>query len=260
MVDILIGVFVFLFGLCIGSFLNVCIYRMGREESVVKPASHCPKCQKPIRWHDNIPLLSYVLLRGRCRDCGAKIAPRYFLIELLTGCLFAVLWSRYGLGPLLFVYALLGSGLIVATFVDFDFRVIPDEISVGGVVAGVILSVLFPQMHGATTHVLGLGRSLIGVVVGGGVLWLLGVFGDFIFKKESMGGGDIKLLAMIGAFLGWQLALLALPVASLIGAVVGIVAKLRTKESEIAFGPYLSIGALVGLFYGDAIIRYILYY
>jgi leader peptidase (prepilin peptidase)/N-methyltransferase len=212
------------------------------------------------RWHDNIPLLSYVLLRGRCRDCGAKISPRYFLIELLTGCLFAVLGVRYGLGPLLFVYALFGSGLIVATFVDFDFRVIPDEISVGGVVAGIILSVLFPQMHGATAHVLGLGRSLIGVAVGGGALWLLGVIGDFIFKKESMGGGDIKLLAMIGAFLGWKLALLALPVASVIGAVVGIVAKLRTKESEIAFGPYLSIGALVGLFYGDVLIRYLFCY
>ncbi len=260
MADIIVAAFVLLFGLCIGSFLNVCIYRMGREQSVVRPGSHCPKCQKPIRWYDNIPLVSYVVLRGRCRDCGAKIAFRYFFIELLTGCLFVALWMRYYLSPLFFIYALFGSGLIVATFVDFDFRIIPDEISLGGIVAGLVLSGLFPQMHDAASPLYGLGRSVLGILVGGGTLWLLGVIGDFIFKKESMGGGDIKLLAMVGAFLGWKLALLALPLASVIGAVVGVIAKIRTRESEIAFGPYLSMGALAGLFWGPQIISYILYY
>ncbi len=258
--DGLVLVFVFLFGLCIGSFLNVCIYRMGREQSVVRPASQCPQCHKPIRWHDNIPLLSYVILRGRCRDCGAKISWRYFFVELLTGGLFVALWMRYHLSPFFFIYALFGSGLIVATFVDFDFRVIPDEISLGGIIAGLVLSGLFPQMHDAAAPAYGVGRSLLGILVGGGTLWLLGVIGDFIFKKESMGGGDIKLLAMVGAFLGWQLALLALPLASVIGAVVGIIAKIRTRESEIAFGPYLAMGALAGLFWGPEIIAYVFYY
>jgi len=260
MAETVVAAFVFLFGLCVGSFLNVCIYRMGREQSVVRPGSRCPKCQKPIRWYDNIPLLSYVLLRGRCRDCGARIAFRYFLIEFLTGALFIALWVRYGLGPAFFIYALFGSGLIVATFVDFDFRVIPDEISLGGIVAGLVLSGLFPQMHYARTPLVGLGRSLLGILVGGGTLWVLGIIGDFLFKKESMGGGDIKLLAMVGAFLGWKMALLALPLASVIGAVVGIIAKIRTRESEIAFGPYLSMGALAGLFWGPQILSYIFYY
>ncbi len=260
MAENLVAAFVFLFGLCIGSFLNVCIYRMGREQSVVRPGSHCPQCQKLLRWYDNIPLLSYVVLRGRCRACGAKIAFRYFFVELLTGCFFAALWMRYSLSPFFFIYALFGSGLVVATFVDFDFRIIPDEISLGGIVAGLLLSGLFPQMHQAASSLQGLGGSALGIVVGGGTLWLLGVIGDFIFKKESMGGGDIKLLAMVGAFLGWKLALLALPLASLIGAVVGVIAKIRTKESEIAFGPYLSIGALAGLFWGPQIISHFFTY
>jgi len=255
-----LGFFAALFGLCIGSFLNVCIYRMGREQSVVQPASHCPQCQKPIRWFDNIPLIGYLILRGRCRDCGAGISFRYFFVELLTGTLFTVLFFRFGIGPLFFIYAALTAGLIVTTFVDFDFRIIPDEISLGGIVVGLIVSAVYPQLHQAASLPAGVLRSLLGILVGGGILWVLGIVGDFLFKKESMGGGDIKLLAMIGAFLGWKVALLALPLASVMGAVVGVIAKIRTKESEIAFGPYLAIGALVGLFWSEEIIAYFLYY
>lgn len=260
MVDLFLKVFVFLFGICIGSFLNVCIYRMGREQSIVRPSSRCPHCGKPIRPRDNIPLLSFVLLRGRCRDCGRKISPRYFLVELLTGVLFVALYNSFGFSPHGFAYAALVSGLIVATFVDFDFRIIPDEISLGGIVAGVVLSTLFPALHQVPTHTLGLLRSVSGVLVGGGILWVLGAIGDFIFKKESMGGGDIKLLAMIGAFLGWQTALLTLPVASVAGAVVGIIIKIRTKESLIAFGPYLALGAVICIFWQAKIIQYFFYY
>ncbi|MGE5279342.1 MAG: prepilin peptidase [Deltaproteobacteria bacterium] len=255
-----IVVFVLLFGLCIGSFLNVCIYRLGREESIVKPASHCPRCLKPIRWFDNIPLLSYLVLRGRCRDCGAGISFRYFFVELLTGGIFLVVFQRFGLTPLFFIFAAFVSGLIVATFVDFDHRIIPDEVSLGGIIVGLAASAAYPPLQHTSVFAQAVARSLLGVLVGGGVLWLLGVIGDFIFKKESMGGGDMKLLAMIGAFLGWKLALLTLPVASVIGAVVGIIAKIRTRESEIAFGPYLAIGALVALFWGGKIIEYIFYY
>jgi leader peptidase (prepilin peptidase)/N-methyltransferase len=255
-----IAVFIFLFGLVTGSFLNVCIYRMGREESVVRPSSHCPHCQKPIRWQDNIPLLSYLLLRGKCRDCGKPISFRYFLVEFLTGWIFVALYSRFGLTPQGVAYAILASGLVVSTFVDFDFQIIPDEISVGGIALGLVLSVIFPALHQVQTHLLGLREALFGILVGGGILWILGCIGDFIFKKESMGGGDVKLLAMIGAFLGWKIALLSLPLASLAGAVVGVVIKIRTKESVIAFGPYLALGALVALFWSDRILKILLYY
>ncbi len=247
-------------GICIGSFLNVCIYRMGRQESIIKPPSHCPHCKKPIRWRDNIPLLSYILLKGKCRDCGNKISFRYFLVELLTGLVFLCIYNRFGLGPMAFAYFLFAGGLIVATFVDFQLQIIPDEISIGGIIAGLILSFLIPSLQTVPTHLLGLRQSLIGILAGGGVLWVLGCVGDFIFKKESMGGGDIKLLAMIGAFAGWKIALLSLPLASLIGAVVGVIIKLRTKESVIAFGPYLSIGALVSLFWSNEIIGLMFYY
>ena len=259
MLEIILGVFVFLFGICIGSFLNVCIYRMGREQSIVSPASHCPHCKQPIRPYDNIPLLSFILLRGRCRDCKGRIPFRYFLVELLTGLFFVALFLRFGLSVHAFSYTLLVCGLIIATFVDFDFRIIPDEVSIGGIVAGLLLSFLFPILHNAANHLLGLRQSFLGVLVGGGVLWLLGCLGDFIFKKESMGGGDIKLLAMIGAFLGWQTALLTLPVASLAGAVVGVIIKLRTKESVIAFGPYLALGSVICIFWSKEILYYFFY-
>lgn len=259
MLEATTGLFVFLIGICIGSFLNVCIYRMGREQSVVRPGSHCPGCKKPIRPKDNIPLLSYVLLRGRCRDCGQGISVRYFFVELLTGLLFVAVFYRFGLSVQSFAYCLLVSGLVVATFVDFDFRIIPDEISVGGIIAGLVLSFIFPLLHGSPVHLLGLFRSFLGVIVGGGILWLLGCLGDFIFKKESMGGGDVKLLAMIGAFLGWQIALLSLPVASLVGAVIGVIIKIRTKESVIAFGPYLALGAVICMFWADKILSFFFY-
>lgn len=256
MVEAVKGIFVFLLGICVGSFLNVCIYRMGREKSVVKPGSQCPSCGHLIRWYDNIPLLSFVLLKARCRDCQAPISFRYFLVEFLTGILFVFLWLRFSLTPIFFIYGALAAGLIVATFVDFDFRIIPDEISVGGAVLGLLVSVIYPALQGSENHWIGLRESVLGLVVGGGILWVLGCLGDFLFKKESMGGGDIKLLAMIGAFMGWKVALLTLPVASVFGAIVGIIVKLRTKESVIAFGPYLSLAAIVNIFWASQILDF----
>ena len=260
MYNMAVTLFVFLIGICIGSFLNVCIYRMGREQSIVKPASHCPHCQKPIRWFDNIPLVSYLVLRGRCRDCGQKISFRYFFVELLTGLVFLALFKKFGVSIHFFAYTILSCGLLVATFVDFDFQIIPDEISLGGIVVGVVLSFIFPLLHLTSLHLRSLEQSLLGALVGGGVLWILGCIGNFIFKKESMGGGDVKLLAMIGAFLGWKRTLLVLPVASLIGSVVGIIIKLKTKESVIAFGPYLSLGALACIFWADKILSFFFYF
>ncbi len=260
MFETVIAFFVFLLGLCVGSFLNVCIYRMGREQSVVKPRSHCPYCRKSIAWYDNIPLLSFILLRGRCRWCGKKISLRYFLIELLTGIVFLLIYQKFYLSFFMAAYCIFISGLIVATFVDFDFRIIPDEISLGGIIAGLVLSFIFPGLHYVPTHLGGLWQSFLGVLVGGGALWVLGCIGDFIFKKESMGGGDVKLLAMIGAFLGWKIALLTLPLASVFGAVVGVVIKIKTKESLIAFGPYLALGAFIAIFWGDTILNALFLY
>ena len=252
-------IFLFLFGLCVGSFLNVCIYRMPREESIVKPRSHCTKCRKTVKWYDNIPLLSFILLGGRCRNCKEKISFQYFIVEFLTGAMFAYMRYVFGVTVYTFVYLIFICALIVATFVDFNFRIIPDEISLGGIVVGLILSLVFPKLHQVDTHLLGLYRSFLGVIIGGGVIWLTGIIGDFIFKKETMGGGDVKLLAMIGAFLGWQMAVLAFFVAPVFGSIVGIIIKLKTKNSLIAYGPYLSLASVVVLFFGNDILNWILY-
>ncbi len=249
---------IFLFGLIVGSFLNVCIIRMAKEESIVMPGSHCLKCKKQIPWYDNIPLLSFILLRGKCRFCGEKFSFRYFFIELLTGLVFLGMYQYVGLRLILIPYLVMMSGFIVATFTDIDERIIPDEISIGGMIVGLVLSLLIPELHKTDLHLLSLWRSVLGVLIGGGSIYLMGILGDFIFKKESMGGGDVKLMAMIGAFLGWKLAILAFFIAPFFGAVFGIIEKIRTKQSLIPYGPFLVIGALIALFYSDPIINWIL--
>lgn len=253
------SIVIFIFGLIVGSFLNVCIYRMPRERSVVKPRSFCPHCKKTIVWYDNIPLLSYVLLGGRCRSCRKKISLQYCIVELLTGLFFLWFYHEAGLSWLFFIHIVFVCALIVATFVDFNFRIIPDEISIGGIVVGLLFSFVFPMLHHVDNHFMGFVKSLLGVIVGGGVIWLTGIVGDFIFKKETMGGGDVKLLAMIGAFLGWQMALLTFFVAPLFGSVIGIIIKLKTKSSLIAYGPYLSLASIVVLFWGNEILNWVLY-
>mgnify|MGYP001564200396 CR=1 FL=1 len=253
------NIFVFTFGLIVGSFLNVCIFRMPREQSVVKPRSFCPHCKKTVKWYDNIPLLSYALLGGACRFCKKKISFQYFIVELVTGLFFASLYHAFGLSWPFLIYLIFVCALTVATFVDFNFRIIPDEISVGGIVVGLLISFAYPRLHNEGSHFLGLYRSFLGVIIGGGIIWLTGIIGDFVFKKETMGGGDVKLLAMIGAFLGWQMALLTFFIAPFFGSVVGIIIKLKTKSSLIAYGPYLSLASIVVLFWGNNILNWVLY-
>lgn len=254
----------FVFGAILGSFLNVCIVRMPHERSVVFPASHCVHCKQPLLWYDNIPFFSYLALGGKCRFCKKPISFRYFLVEFITALTFVGFYLYYGLTPILAAYLVMVCGFIVATFVDFEHRIIPDEISVGGMCAGLALSLLIPQLHfenvspGIMSHFMSLGWSVVGVLVGGGSIYAMGLLGDFIFKKESMGGGDVKLMAMVGAFMGWKLALLTFFIAPFFGAVYGIVEKIRTKESAIAYGPFLVAGALVSLFWGEKIIGWIL--
>ena len=262
----IIGGFIFLLGIIIGSFLNVCIVRMPYEQSVITPRSHCIKCKKMIPWYDNIPVLSYILLGGKCRFCKAKFSFRYIFVELLTGVIFFLFYQYYGLNILLLPYLVMVCGFIVATFVDFGHRIIPDEISVGGMCAGLIFSLFIPELHGLDghtgnmilIHLQSLGLSLLGAFVGGGSIYAMGMLGDVLFKKESMGGGDVKLLAMIGAFLGWKAALLTFFIAPFFGAIFGIIEKIRTNDTAIAYGPFLVLGALICLFYEDALIAWIM--
>lgn len=256
--EIVIDILIFVLGLTVGSFLNVCIYRLPREESIVKPRSHCPKCNKSIPWYDNIPLLSYIILGGKCRYCQAKISFQYFTVELLTGLIFLLFYNSFGLSMISLIYVVFVCGLIIATFVDFNFRIIPDEINIGGIILGLIISFIYPRLHATNNNLIGLYRSFLGIIVGGGIIWIFGIAGDFIFKKETMGGGDVKLMAMIGAFLGWELALLTFFIAPVFGAIVGIIIKLKTKSSLIAYGPYLSLASIVVIFWSDKILKWLL--
>lgn len=248
---VLAAICVFVFGLLIGSFLNVCICRMPKNESIVLPASHCPNCKKDILWCDNIPVISYLLLLGKCRFCKTKISYRYPLVELLTALLLTALFFGFGITPKFFAYSVLVCGLIVATFVDFDIQEIPDEISLGGIVAGLVLAFIFPSIMGEAARFKGLLNSLIGALAGGGSIYLLGVFGKLAFKKEAMGGGDVKLMAMIGAFIGMKLVILTFFIAPFFGAVPGIILKMRDGREIIPYGPFLSLAAIVSIFFGN---------
>jgi leader peptidase (prepilin peptidase) / N-methyltransferase len=240
-------------GTAVGSFLNVVIHRVPRRESIVSPGSHCPSCGRAIRWFDNVPLFGWLWLRGRCRDCRAPIAVRYPLVELLTGLLAAGLALRLG-----FTIELLGAfwfaaSLLALTFIDLDHRLLPDRITLPGIVAGLLLAACAPT----NDRWVAIQSSVIGILVGGGVLWVVAQAYRLYSGQEGMGGGDIKLLAMIGAFLGWQGVLLTLLLASFAGSAVGIVLMIvRRADSKLAipFGPFLALGALVALFWGGRIV------
>ncbi|MFA6078311.1 MAG: prepilin peptidase [Candidatus Omnitrophota bacterium] len=249
--------FVFAMGAIVGSFLNVCIYRLPKRASIVAPRSFCPSCKKSIGWYDNIPLVSYAILRGKCRSCKSGISPVYIIVEFLTGALFLALFLTFGLTPEFFIYSVFTCGLVIATFVDFEIQEIPDEISLGGIALGLVLSFAFPSIMDQGSRLQALFQSFIGVVVGGGMIYLLGLTGEAIFKKEAMGGGDVKLLAMIGAFLGWKFTVLTFFMAPIFGSFVGIIMKYRYGKETIPYGPYLSVGALGALFFGEKIISFL---
>jgi leader peptidase (prepilin peptidase)/N-methyltransferase len=244
----------FIVGAMLGSFLNVCIHRVPAGESVAHPPSHCPKCGVPISYRDNIPLVSYALLRGRCRACGGAISARYPAVEALTGVMLVVLLYRFGLSPALGVYTALVAALIVVSFIDLDEQIIPDVISLPGIVLGLVVSALGqgPRLF----------DSIIGVLVGGGILYAVAVGYRVLTGREGMGGGDIKLLAMIGAFLGWRGVLVTLIIGSFTGAVVGIsliVARRTQSRIPIPFGPFLALGAVCALVFGDQLIAWYLH-
>jgi leader peptidase (prepilin peptidase)/N-methyltransferase len=248
--DIFIGIFIFISGLAIGSFLNVCIYRIPLRKSIIFPASHCPKCGNKIRPFDNIPVLSYLILKGKCRYCRKKISLIYPAVEFINGILFLSLYLRYGLSWEFAAGLFLFSSLLAIFFIDLKYQLIPDVITLPGIIAGFIFSFLSKSPPFL--------QSLIGLFAGGGILYLIAITGDKIFRKESMGGGDIKLAAMLGTFLGWKMVLLVIFLASFLGAIAGIIFIIFSKQVRgnrlIPFGPFLAVSALITAFFGNQII------
>ncbi len=247
---------VFLFGACWGSFLNVCIYRIPAELSVIKPRSRCPKCLTDLAWKDNVPIFGWLMLRGKCRYCQAPISPRYPSIELLTAILFMLVWLRFPYDLLLVPYWLLVFGLILGSMVDLDEMWLPDRCTIGGMIIAPLLSFLLPSMHGVEEHMAGLIQSLIGLVVGFGSLWSVGLIGKLVLKKDAMGFGDVKLMGALGAFLGWQSIIFIVFVSLLIGTIVAvsfIAAGKREWQSKIPFGPYIALAAILWVLGGSAL-------
>ncbi len=232
-------------GAIVGSFLNVCIYRLPRRESLVLPASRCPQCATPIRWYDNIPLLSFLVLGGRCRDCKGAISWRYPLVEAIAVLLFILAWARFGLTLEGLRAVVLASALLVVTGIDLEHRIIPDRVTLPGIVLGLAAAWLLPP---------GIVSSAVGTLVGGGLFYVIAWA-----SRGGMGGGDIKLASMLGAFLGWQAGLLAIFIGVLAGGLVGVallLLKLRGRKDAIPFGPFLALGGVVSLFWGTLILHW----
>jgi leader peptidase (prepilin peptidase)/N-methyltransferase len=247
------ALFIFWVGCCVGSFLNVCIYRLPRSLSIVSPRSFCPNCQAPIRFYDNIPLLSYLLLRGKCRNCGTNFSWRYPLVEALTGGMAFALFLKFGLSLTFFSFFAFSAALIVVAFIDLDHRVIPDLISLPGIAFGVLLALLGPALT--------VKESLIGLLAGGGSLYVVALVYETVTKREGMGGGDVKLLAMIGAWLGWRAILFTLFFASLSGTLIGggmMFIQKQGRHYAIPFGPFLVFAALAYVFFGPELIAWYL--
>lgn len=273
----------FVLGTMVGSFCNVCICRWPAGESVIRPRSRCPKCMNGIAWHDNIPIFSWLLLGAKCRHCGTSISWQYPIVEAVTGVLFLAVFWRFGFTPATPVYMGLCAGLIIVTFVDLREWIIPNEVTFAGIFAGLAVSLLGMALPDAAgLRVVSVFDAMLGIVLGGGILYLLDLITLLLLKKPGMGFGDVKLLAMIGAFIGWQGVLGTLMLACILGSAVGLgliaLDKLRggaepapdagsdddakTDDGEevlqghyIPFGPYLALAGLIFLFWGPEAIE-----
>ncbi|MBW1958710.1 MAG: prepilin peptidase [Deltaproteobacteria bacterium] len=252
MFNFLIVSIIFIFGMCIGSFLNVCIYRLPTSKSIADPPrSTCPGCNSPIRFYDNIPVLSYIWLKGRCRNCDAPISFRYPMVELITGIVALGLLFNFGLSLESLVYFVFISSLLVITFIDLDHRIIPDIVTLTGIPMGLVASFALPTIS--------FKASVLGLLIGGGSLWLVAWAYSMIAKRDGMGGGDIKLLAMIGTIIGWKGVIFTVFASSVMGSCVGITIMLikgKNMKYAIPFGPFLSIGAIAYVFVGAQIIAW----
>jgi leader peptidase (prepilin peptidase)/N-methyltransferase len=259
---LLILIAAFIFGSMIGSFLNVCIVRLPKNESIITPPSHCPNCKTPILFYDNFPLVSYLLLRGQCRFCKERISPRYFFVELLMGILTVALLFRFGLSAAFFVNLVFVAALVVVSFIDLDVQIVPNVISLPGIGLGFVASLAqYPWPADSLSIPPSPLSSFIGILIGAGFLWLVAWGYEFFTGTEGMGGGDVKLLAMIGAFLGWPAIPLTLFFASVTGSVIGVFLMVRAGAGgkyAIPFGPFLCLGALFYLFLGRIVLDYYL--
>ena len=244
-------IFSFIFGAVVGSFLNVVILRLpDPEQSIVFPGSHCPKCGTDLHWYENIPILSYLFLGGKCRTCKTGISVQYPVVELCTALLTMALYNMFGLSFAFFFYFLFTSALVVIVFIDIHHQIIPDVISLPGILIGFAGSFFNPLVSWQ--------QSGMGILLGGGILYAIALIYYILTKRDGMGGGDIKLLAMIGAFLGWQSLLYVIFASSLTGSLIGIgtlVLQGRGAGTRIPFGPFLAVGALSWLFYQPLILK-----
>jgi len=238
----------FILGSIFGSFLNVVIYRLPKGESIIYPPSHCPLCGAKILPWDNIPILSYIILRGRCRNCGERISPVYMIVEFITAVLFAFGFFYYRWSSSLLEFVVFSLILIPIAFIDWKTMLIPDILSIGGIVIGLGFSIFRGEII----------QSLISGVVSGGILLIFAVIGKWIFKKEAMGFGDVKMAAMLGVFVGWRSFIFLLIIASFTGAVYGIIMQLRGKiqDSKVPFGPFLAIGGIITYITANYILKF----
>ena len=261
--------FSFGLGACFASFLNVVIWRMPRGESIVSPPSHCPKCNAAIKWYQNIPILSWLALRGKCANCKAPISPRYILIEALGGLLFLAAFREYGLTidtPVMWIWISL---MIVGSMIDFDHKLLPDFVTVGGMVLGVGFVMVKVALAALCMGGFDLALaspvlvSMIGLVFGFGLMWLIRWLGTKAFKREAMGLGDVFLMGAVGALFGPVAVLVTLILSSVFGSVVGVsmIALSKTKFGkfvEIPYGPYICMGCLAWMFYGPELVNWYL--
>lgn len=241
---------IFIFATFIGSFLNVCIYRIPREESIVFPGSHCPECGTTIKPYDLVPVLSWVFLRGKCRTCGTAISPRYPAVELLTGILIALVYMKYGLTIPFILVSFLTLHLVVMTFIDLDHQIIPDGLTML-VAAGGVVNVAYGRISGSG---LTIGQAALGILIGGGFFLVIA-----IVSNGGMGGGDIKLMAALGLWFGWQGILLVMFLSFIIGGVVSVgllIARKAGRKQMVPFGPFIAIGAYLTAVYGIEIIHW----
>jgi leader peptidase (prepilin peptidase) / N-methyltransferase len=261
-------IIVFMVGTCIGSFLNVCIWRIPRGESIVSPPSRCPKCGHELPWYENIPLFSWLALRGKCSSCSTAITSRYFFVELLTGMLFFILWFKIVFDhqplTLALVYLPVTALIITTIFIDIEHFIIPNLTTFPLMIVGMVLAVAFPQnwkvfgffpeVTAYASHFYALGFSIASMAIGYGAMALLAIFGKMIFKRDALGWGDVKYIAAIGACIGLKACFFSLLFGSLFGALFGVIMIIRKKangKTALPFGPFLAVGTYIWMFYGE---------
>ncbi|MGI6571268.1 MAG: prepilin peptidase [Caldicoprobacterales bacterium] len=238
-------------GLLMGSFFNVCIYRVPRDQSIVKPASRCTSCGTRLAWRDLMPVISWVSLGGKCRYCKSPISYRYTLVELLTGLIYVVLYLKFGISGSFLTYAILCSILIIATLIDLDFQIIPDGLVLTGAIFALLLIPAGLSVHWKD--------ALLGMLAGGGTFLLIALLSSWILKKEGMGGGDIKLMGMIGLFIGWKLTALSILLSIYAGGIIGGLLMLLRKKKRgdaIPYGPFIAAGTVIAILYGNDLIQW----